>query len=103
MGQICWKRLLQPTPRTVGGRTWLTYVIDGAIAAAQEEEGASCIVTGDWLDLLDLGQESGSTVGLSRRPCLSPAVPIPVCPAWPRHLGLSLSLPALPAAICVYL
>lgn len=41
-------------------RTLLTYIIDGAIAAAQEEEGARCIETRDRLDLLDLGQEGGS-------------------------------------------
>lgn len=62
-------------------RTLLTYVIDGASAAAQKEEGAGCIVTGDRLDLLDLGRERGSSVGPSWHPCLSPTVPISVCPA----------------------
>lgn len=37
-------------------RTLLTYVIDGAVAAAQEQEGAGGIITRDRLDLLDLGQ-----------------------------------------------
>lgn len=43
-------------------RTLLTYIIDGAIAAAQEEEGASCIIARDRLDLLDLGREEAVPV-----------------------------------------
>lgn len=50
-----------PTHPSHCRRTLLTYIIDGAIAAAQEEEGAGCIITCDRLDLLDLGQERGST------------------------------------------
>lgn len=100
-----------PTHPSNCRRTLLTYIIDGAIAAAQEEEGASCIITRDRLDLLDLGQERGSTnlamfphkVSLCR-PCLASlpsTVPISVCPAWSGYLGLSLPLPTLPVATYV--
>lgn len=84
-------------------RTQLTDVIDGAIAAAEEEEGAGCIVTGDRLDLLDLGQERGTGEGPAWHPCRALKVPTSVCPAWPGCLGLSLSPLALPVATHDYL
>lgn len=49
------------------GRTLLTYVIDGAVAAAQEKEGAGCVITCDRRDLLDLRQQRDSA-GLARFP-----------------------------------
>lgn len=74
-------------------RTPLTYIIDGAIAAAQEEEGASCVITRDRLDLLDLGQERGRT-GLAICPH-KVSLCSPCLASWPFSYIVHFCVPSL--------